>query len=194
VTGRSDPTAAARFEIVAGTIRARRTSLALDRDREVPAAVIEQLCELACWAPCHKRTWPWQFAVLTGDARRRLGDAAADALAAAGDDPAKVDKTRTKYLRAPAVVVVGASHGPTALRTAENRDSVAAGVQNLLLGAAASGLASYWSSCPTGAERAVADVARFEQPVTIVAIVYLGWPTAAVAVPERPAPRVVHLS
>ena len=39
----------------------------------------------------------------------------------------------------------------TTLRTAENRDAVAAGVQNILLGATALGLASYWGSCPKGA-------------------------------------------
>ena len=41
----------------------------VDRDRVVPADVIDELCELATWAPNHKKTWPWRFASFTGDAR-----------------------------------------------------------------------------------------------------------------------------
>ncbi len=156
--------------------------------------MIDQLCQLAAWAPCHKRTWPWCFASLRGDARRRLGEAAADAIERLGADVAKVDKTRTKYLRAPAILVVGARDGDTPVRTAENRDAVCAAVENLLIGATAAGLASYWSSCPTGAEPAVRDVAGFDEAVTIVAIVYLGWPTQPCATPERSPVAVVHLA
>lgn len=174
------------FDELAALVRARRTHMVVDRERPVPDDLLDRLCELVGWAPCHKRTWPWQLAVLTGEARARLGEAAADAMAARGDDPAKVAKTRTKYLRTPAVVVVGAAEGDTPLRTAENRDAVSAGVQNLLLGATAAGLASYWSSCPKGAHEPVSEVCGFDPGTTIVAIVYLGWPTTAVAAPERP--------
>ena len=177
---------ATTFEVVAGVIASRRTSLLMDRQRSVPNELIEQLCQLASWAPCHKRTWPWEFAAFSGDARRRLGDAAGDALEALGAEQAKVDKTRTKYLRAPTMLVVGSRRGDSELRTVENRDAVAAAVQNLLLGATAAGLASHWSSCPSGAEAAVAEVAGFEPDTTIVAIVYLGWPTTPCGVPERP--------
>ena len=75
-------------------------------------------------------------------------------MAARGDEPARVDKTRRKYLRAPGMLVVGSAAGDTPLRTIENRDAVAAGIQNVLLGATAAGLASFWSSCPKGAEEA----------------------------------------
>lgn len=182
------------FDVVAGVIASRRSSLLMDRDRSVPDRLVERLCGLAAWAPCHKRTWPWMFTSFTGAARRQLGDAAADALAAVGAEPAKVDKTRAKYSRAPVVLVVGSRPGDSAVRTAENRDAVAAAVQNLLLGATATGLASYWSSCPVGAEAAVARVAGFDPGTAIVAVVYLGYPTAPCVVPERPPVTVTHLS
>jgi nitroreductase len=173
----------------ADLVRARRTSLVLDPQREVPAAIIEALCELLTWAPNHKRTWPWELAWVTDDGRHRLGEAVADAMAARGDHDAKVAKTRTKYRRAPGVLVAGSAPGDSELRTIENRDSVAAGVQNLLLGATAHGLASFWSSCPKGAEGAVAEVCGFPRDTSIVAIIYLGWPTGTVEAPvRRPAP------
>lgn len=180
--------------MVLDIIRARRTSMKVDTQRPVAPELIERLCEAAAWAPCHKRTWPWRFASVTGDARFELGDVTAQAMAARGDDPAKVAKARTKYGRTPAVLVVGSAPGDTPLRTVENRDATAAAVQNLLLAATAQGLASYWSSCPKGASAAVAQWCGFDDDTDIVALVYLGWADGnEVAVPERPPVVVRHL-
>jgi hypothetical protein len=114
----------------------------------------------------------------------------AEAMQAHGDPPEKVDKTRTKYLRTPAIVVVGSAPGDTPLRTAENRDAVAAGIQILLLAATAKGLASYWSSCPKGANDAVTELCEFEPGTHISALIYLGWATSTVEPPARPTPDV----
>jgi len=188
MTGPVDPAA------FAALVRTRRTSLVVDRERAVPDDLVQALVELAAWAPNHKRTWPWRFAWVTGDGRARLGDAAADAMAVRGDDAAKVAKTRTKYLRAPGMLVVGSDPGDTPLRVIENRDAVAAAVQTLLLGATAHGLASFWSSCPKGAEGAVADVCGFPADTAVVAMVYVGWPAGDVEAPPRPAPVVTHVT
>lgn len=166
--------------------RARRTSMMVDKDRAVPRTTVEQLCELAQWAPNHKRTWPWRFAVVDGDGRARLGNTIADAMEAHGDPPGKIATARTKYLRTPTVLVVGSAVGDSDLRTAENRDAVAAGVQNILLAATAVGLASFWGSCPRGANDAVTDLCRFESSTQVVALIYLGWATETVVTPGRP--------
>lgn len=184
----------AEFDAFASLVRRRRTSLVMDLTATVPFDMIERLTELVTWAPNHKRTWPWRLAWFTGDARQRLGDAAAAAMERRGDGPAKVAKTRTKYLRAPGMLVVGSDAGDTPLRTLENREATAAGIQNLLLGATALGLASFWSSCPKGAEPAVAGVCDFPHGTAIVALVYLGWPSGAVAAPSRPTPSLRHIT
>jgi len=170
----------------ADLVHARRTNMQVDRERAVPRELVEQWCELAQWAPNHKRTWPWRFALAQGDGRARLGEAISEAMAAHGDDATKVAKARTKYLRTPASLIVGSAEGDSALRTAENRDAVAAGIQNVLLGATAHGVATYWGSCPKGANDAVAALAGFEPGTTVVAIIYLGWPIDDAAVPQRP--------
>lgn len=175
-------------------VRARRTNLMMDVSREVPVELVERLCALGQWAPCHKRTWPAHYRLLTGEARSGLGKVAAEAMAARGDEPAKVAKTTTKYLRAPAMLVIGSAVGDSPLRTAENRDAVAAGVQNILLGATATGLASYWSSCPKGANGDIASFCGLEDGTTIVGLVYLGWPSREVQAPTRPAPDLRHLT
>ena len=180
-------------EALTDLIRARRTNMAVERERAVPVELVTELCALAQWAPNHKRTWPWRFALCDGDGRAALGDVIADAMEIHGDPPEKVTKARGKYLRTPATLVVASAPGDSDLRTAENRDAVAAGIQNLLLGATAHGLATYWGSCPKGANDAVVDLCGFEPGSTIVAIIYLGWPVDEMAVPERPPVSVTRV-
>ncbi len=172
----------------AALAHARRTSMAVQADVGVPRATIEALCNVAQYAPNHKHTWPWCFAVADGDGRARLGDVVADAMEAHGDAPELVAKRRTKYLRTPAVLIVGSAAGDSELRTAENRDAVAAGVQNILLAATAHGLASFWSSCPKGANDVTAALSGFKAGTTIVAMIYLGWAAGPPAMPPRPRP------
>ena len=171
-------------------IRRRRTNLRIDAEREVPAALVERLCRLATWAPNHKRTWPWRFAALVGDARAELGERLAAAMLAdgrAGDDP-KVVKARTKYLRAPVMLAVAVACHDDPGRWLEDRDAVSAGVQNLLLGAEAAGLAGYWGTGQVTEVPAIKELCGFEHNDTVLAFVYLGWPIGDVPVPERPEP------
>lgn len=170
-------------------IRSRRTSMIVD-DRDIELSVVEELCELASWAPCHKRTWPWNFALLVKSARGRFGETVADAMAAAGDEESRVTKARTKYLRTPAVLVVASSPGDTPVRTAENRDATAAAIQNLLLAARARGIATFWSSCPRGCNDAVVNFCGFDSASAVVGIVYLGYSSKDVEVPLRPRARL----
>lgn len=178
---------------LAHLIRDRRTSMLVD-ERPVPVELVEALCELAQWAPNHKRTWPWRFALVDGNGRARLGEVIADAMEAYGDPPEKVTKARGKYLRTPATLVVGSAPGDTTDRTAENRDATAAGIQNLLLAATAQGLATYWGSCPKGANDAVVDFCGFETGTHVAALIYLGWPTTQPEAPERPPVTLHHIS
>jgi nitroreductase len=185
------------FDEFADLVRARRTHMFVDLEREVPEATIDQLCELATWAPNHKRTWPWRFAHLTGSARARLGDAFADDMTERdfGDD-IKRAKTRTKYLRTPSILVVASAehHNPTLHD--ENRDSVSAGVQNLLLGATALGLATFWSTPGLSDSSRARKLCGFDPTDTITAVIYVGWPRkeAQPATPPRPELKVQHLT
>lgn len=175
-------------------IRSRRTSMLVQTDRPVSHDLVRRLCELAQWAPNHKRTWPWRFVLVEGDSRARLGDVIAEAMDLHGDPPEKVAKARTKYLRTPATLIVGAAEGDSPTRSAENRDAVAAGVQNLLLAATAAGLATYWGSCPKGAESAVTDLCGWDPGTHVSGLIYLGWATSTVAAPERPELKLSLLS
>lgn len=188
-----DDSAARDYSVLARIVRTRRTNLVVDRERPVGDAVVDELCELATWAPNHKRTWPWRIAVVGGDTRRELGERISVVMAAQGDDEPKVTKTRTKYLRSPWVVVVGADPGDSAERTAENRYAVAAGIQNMLLAAHAHGLAALWGSPARGANAVIVEMCRFPAQTEILGLVYLGWPTKEQESPGRPAVDITWL-
>ena len=133
----------------------------VDQTREVPLDLIAELCGLATWAPNHKKTWPWRFAVFTGAGRAHLGNTMADEMERVGfGDDVKRAKTRVKYLRTPAILVVGCAPHDNEMLHAENRDAVAAGIQNMLLGATTLGLASFWSTPALDPARAGARPVR----------------------------------
>ena len=177
---------------LADLVRRRRTNLRIDVERPVPDALLHTLCDLAQWAPNHHRTWPWRFAALTGPARAALGACLADDLRARPATPEQILKAETKYLRAPVMLAVAVGHRPDddAERRAEDRDAVAAGIQNLLLAATAAGLASYWGTGRVLDLPAVRALCGFADTDTIVALVYLGYPLGDVAVPLRPVPNL----
>jgi len=192
VTSSNEP--GMNFDDFSALVRARRTNLMVDRSRDVEPAMVQQLCELSTWAPNHKLTWPWVFAEVRGESRLQLGSVCAEVMAAQGEPEPRIAKTRGKFARTPVVLVVGSEVGDSDLRTAENRDAVAAAVQTLLLGATALGLASFWSSCPKGTNDAVTKFCGFPSDTTVVAMVYLGWPTDVPKGFERPAPRINRLA
>jgi nitroreductase len=115
-------------------IRTRRTHKAYGAE-PVPRDVLDELFELARWAPNHHLTNPWRFRVLGPAARERL-KAAAEAL-----EPG----AGAKLERAPTLVAVSAvQSGADAV--ADEEDLLATGVAAyiVLLAAHGRGLAGYW--------------------------------------------------
>jgi nitroreductase len=111
-------------------------------------------------------------------------------MAAQGEEDFKVAKARTKYLRSPIVIAVGAAPGDSIQRTAENQFAVAAGIQNLLLGAEAHGLATLWGSPPKGANDAMNTVCQFPATTEVMGLIYVGYPNGVVESPGRPTAQV----
>lgn len=159
----------------------------IDTSRTVDGSLVDDMITAAQWAPNHKRTWPARFCVVTGDSRSVLGNAIADAMAARGDDAAKVEKTRTKYVRSPVVLIVASARGESENETEENLLAVAAGMQNALLVAHAHGLAALWGSPAKGSNDAITSFAGFAPTDRVIGIVYLGWPVQDAPFVDRPA-------
>lgn len=170
-------------EDLASLIQNRRSNLFIDANGSVPSEDIIAMADAAQWAPNHKRTWPLRLCAVTGDSRRQLGEVIADAMQQRGDDAAKVEKTRTKYMRAPLIMVVAYAEGTSDTETVENSYAVAAGVQNLLLMAESRGLAALWGSPAKGSNDAITKFCGMDNTDTVMGLMYVGPPT-------RPAPHV----
>jgi len=112
-------------------IRSRRTHKAFRPD-PVPKGQLDELFELARWAPNHNLTNPWRFRVVGPESLEALK------LAAGPEAAAKLD-------RAPTLIAVGAVQGG-ADPVQDEEDLLAAGCAAflVLLGAEERGLASYW--------------------------------------------------
>lgn len=134
-------------------IRTRRTHKQFD-GTPIDADVIKQLIELAIWAPNHKRTEPWRFTVAHGPQRlAQLADAACAWLQAHAHGAVdaglqgKMDKIRAMLGGAGAVIAVAYQRTPEdPVRDREDYAATACAVQNVLLGATARGLGSFWST------------------------------------------------
>ncbi len=153
-------------------IRGRRTHKAFAPE-PLPHDLLEELLELARWAPNHHLTNPWRFRVLGPQALTALKQAA-------GREAA------TKLDRAPTLVVASAVHsGQDAVQDEEDLLATACACYAVLLGAHARGLAGYWRT--PGVLRTEAGCAAVGLPNTerFVALLHLGWPRQGKEPPER---------
>jgi nitroreductase len=152
-------------------IRTRRTHKAFGRE-PVPAHVIDELLELARWAPNHHLTNPWRFRV--------IGPGALAALKrAAGPEAA------TKLDRAPTLIAVTSLRSEDPVTDEENLCATACATYIVLLAAHARGLASYWrtpDALRTSAGRAALGICDEER---FVALIHLGGPRQDREPPDR---------
>jgi nitroreductase len=159
---------------VAEAIRGRRTHKAFARE-PVPREVLDELLELARWAPNHHLTNPWRFRVLGPGALARLKEAA-------GPEAA------SKLDRAPTLVAATMVRSEDPVQDEEDLCATACATYAVLLGAHARGLAGYWRTpgvLRTAEGRAALGIGDDER---FVALIHLGWRRQAKEAPER-APR-----
>ena len=160
------------------------------RPDPVPRELIEKLLTAAVQAPNHFRNRPWRFFVLTGDARVRLGEAAAQSLKQRNPEAAEseVAREREKPLRAPVLIVVAAdAPSEPKVLDVENISATAAAVENLLLAAHALGLGALWRTGPTAYDPLVKSSFGLTPEQHVVAFVYVGYPEDMPPLPERPS-------
>lgn len=158
-------------------IRGRRTHKVFGHD-PVPEAVLDELFELARWAPNHHLTNPWRFRVIGPQALAALKEAAGP------EGASKLD-------RAPTLVAVTAAASEDPVTAEEDLCATACATYAVLLSAHARGLAGYWRTpgvLRTEEGRAALGISADER---FVALVHLGWARQEKAPPERVSPAQV---
>jgi nitroreductase len=155
-------------------IRTRRTHKAF-RPEPIDSKTLDELFELARWAPNHHGTNPWRFRVLGPGALAHLKEAAGR-------------EQEAKLSRAPTLIVVSAALGGDPLQDEEDLHATAIAAYIVLLVAHARGLAGYWRTpevlrTPEG--RTAVGLTEKER---VLGLIHLGRPRQESSVPEREDP------
>ena len=168
---------------------AGRRSVPRVRPDVVPRHLVEELLSAAVTAPNHRLTRPWRFIVLGGPARRAIGEAHLRAALRETPDlpPERQEREASRLERAPVVIACIVRSAPDAdgVTRREDRDAVAAAIQNLLLAAHGSGLGAMWRSGVIVDEPEVHEALGLRPNDVIVGFVYVGWPANDVAARTR---------
>jgi nitroreductase len=155
-------------------IRTRRTHKAFTPEAIEPA-VLDELFELASWAPNHHLTSPWRFYVLGESARGRLMALAESEQAGAA----------VKLRRAPTLVAVAAEQSGEAAQDREDLLATAVAAYLVLLGAHARGYAGYWRTVPLLEDPRAREILGLSATEAPLGLLYLGHPIEEQRVPER---------
>jgi nitroreductase len=152
-------------------VRSRRTHKSFG-PAPVPRETLDELLELARWAPNHHRTNPWRFRVVGPRTLELLKEAAGPA------EAPKLD-------RAPTLVVASAVVSGDPTQDEEDAYATAAAIYGVLLAAHARGLAGYWRTPSVLRTRAGRDAVGLPADERFLGLIHLGTPRNAPPPPER---------
>ena len=155
-------------------IRGRRTHKVYGQE-PVDRATLDELLELARWAPNHHLTNPWRFRVLGPESLERLK------LVAGPEAAPKLD-------RAPTLVCASVRLNGDPVQDEEDICAAACAIYIVLLAAHARGLVGYWRTpgvlrTPEGADAVAMDVDEL-----FVGLIHLGHARQEKSPPERLPP------
>lgn len=182
----------------------RRRSIRRFRSDPVPRSLLEELIEIASWAPSAGNMQDWEFAVVTDRSIIvKLADAAhAQWAAVQKDDQGGVIASElTRYLDnftwfsdIPTLIAVSCKSteaflinilGERAHKVIGRKLSAAMAIQNLLLAANAAGLGTCCLTGPLAAEKEIRQILRLGKRRDLVCMVAIGYPEETPEAPVR---------
>jgi nitroreductase len=149
-------------------IRGRRTLKGFTRE-PIDPAVIDELLDLATYAPNHHATEPWRFTV--------IGPATIAELVAATDDG--------KLTRSPTAIVVTQVVDADDETAREDYAACSCAIQNVMLAARAREIASYWRTPKSLLTSPAGRILGLGEHELVVGIIHIGWPTDGFPTPPR---------
>lgn len=137
---------------------------------------LQKILETANWAPTHRKTEPWRFKVVQGQAKQKLAAFVADEMQKA--DPTltsfKLKNTLQKFEASAAVVVICMQRDPKeSIPEWEEVAATAMAVQNLWLTCTAEHIGGYWSS--PGVMQQFHKFFKFHEGERCLGLFYMGY-------------------
>ena len=148
--------------------------------RLIPNDTVAELLELAHWAPTHGRTEPWQFHVYSGASLAQFGQAHADLYWQHTAEEKRMEATFEKLKhnvdKASHLVVVVMKRGANVkIPQVEEVAAASAAIQNILLGATAQGIASFWSTGGMTHSPSLKEYLQLGAEDVVMGLIFLGY-------------------
>jgi nitroreductase len=170
-----------KFNELATIIKSRRsTGWAKMNGQIIPDETVNSILALADWAPTHGRTEPWLFFVYSGSSLKEFGKAHAE-LYRQHTAPEKYQETSYEKLlhnvdKASHLVIAVMKRGDNPkIPQLEEVAATSAAIENMLLGATALGIASFWSSGGMTHTHALKEHLHLTTDDIIMGLIFLGY-------------------
>ena len=169
------------FSIVSQIIQTRRSiKPAKMNGKKIPDEQVKELLKLANWAPTHGRTEPWRFIVYSGDKVKEFCYQHAELYRALTPKAKFEEGSYGKQLHygdlASHLIIALMQRGNSPkIPSLEEIAATAAAIQNILLGATAAGITSFWSTSGMTHHPAMKDFLKLRKEDVIMGFVYLGY-------------------
>ena len=167
------------FSIIADIIKTRRSTKPVTMNgKKIPDDQVQSLLELADWAPTHGFTEPWRFVVYANPPEfcHQHAELYKQNTSAENFDKAVYNKFYEQGDKASHVIIAIMKRGNLPkIPVIEEVEAVACAVQNILLGATALGIASFWSTGGMALRPPMKDFLDLGEDDHVVGILYLGY-------------------
>jgi nitroreductase len=169
-----------KFKIAAEVIKNRRTiKPAKMNGKMIPDEHVMELLRLADWAPTHKHTEPWRFFVYAGKKAKEFALAHAELYKSTSGREFQQEKYNKILGNGNNVshIIVSAMKRDAEKRIPETEEicSTAAAIENILIGAAAMGIAGYWSTGGMAHKDEFKKFLGLSDDDLVIGIIYLGY-------------------
>ncbi|WP_347158181.1 nitroreductase family protein [Pontibacter chitinilyticus] len=182
------------FQSIKQVIETRRTTKPpLMNGQHIPDEQVKQLLALADWAPTHGHTEPWRFHVYAGSKAQAfcLSHAELYKQQTAPERFLEVNYEKLLHMgdKASHILVAYMRRGDLPkIPPLEEIAATACAIQNLLLGAAALGLASYWGSGGMAYHPSMKEMLQLREEDVVLGILYLGYAESPTGPGKRHVP------
>ena len=167
------------FSTISTIIKNRRSTKPVAMNgKKIPDYQVESLLELADWAPTHGFTEPWRFVVYAtaSDFSHQHAGLYKENVAPENFEQATYNKLYDQGDKASHVILALMKRGNLAkIPVIEEVEAVSCAVQNILLGATALGIASFWSTGGMALREPMKHFLNLGEDDHVIGVLYLGY-------------------
>ncbi len=167
------------FSTISTIIKSRRSTKPVAMNgKKIPDYQVESLLELADWAPTHGFTEPWRFVVYgnASEFSHQHAELYKCSTTPENFDQAIYNKLYDQGDKASHVILAIMKRGSLPkIPVIEEVEAVSCAVQNILLGATALGIASFWSTGGMALRQPMKDFLKLGEDDHVIGVLYLGY-------------------